>query len=119
MDRKSKIGKFIDSRIWNHKIRGVKKPLSSKKIMSEIEQWYIGKPLKEKPVLEREIKIYIRKSRIRTRTKWSKLQKKFLEWAEELQLSPDQVEKMYLKELIANRKDVNRLKEILAIINMK
>ena len=116
MRKKSKIDRYIESRLWKVKMSG-KPTIPTRVLLGEIERYYLGgKKLKDNPALNRQMEDIVRRARNRVRQKWSRMRKQRSLWAKKLGVSESTVDLLVKERLIANARDVSkwvRVKKIL------
>jgi len=114
--KKSKIDRYIESRLWKVKMSG-KPTIPTRVLLGEIERYYLGgKKLKDNPALNRQMEDIVRRARNRVRQKWSRMRKQRSLWAKKLGVSESTVDLLVKERLIANARDVSkwvRVKKIL------
>lgn len=118
MRKKSKIDRYIESRLWKVKMSG-KSTIPTRVLIGEIERYYLGgKKLKDNPALNRQMEGIIRRARNRVNQKWSRMRKQRSLWAKKLGVSESTVDLLVKERLIANARDVSKQIRFMEILNL-
>ena len=118
MRKKSKIDRYIESRLWKVKMSG-RPSIPTRVLIGEIERYYLGgKKLKDNPVLNRQMEGIIRRARNRVNRKWSRMRKQRSLWAKKLGVSESTVDLLVKERLIANARDVSKQIRFMEILNL-
>ena len=118
MRKKSKLDRYIESRLWKVKMSG-KPTIPNRVLLGEIERYYLGgKKLKDNPTLNRQMEGIIRRARNRVNQKWSRMRKQRSLWAKKLGVSESTVDLLVKERLIANARDVSKQIRFMEILNL-
>ena len=118
MRKKSKIDRYIESRLWKVKMSG-KPTIPTRVLLGEIERYYLGgKKLKDNPALNRQMEGIIRRARNRVNQKWARMRKQRSLWAKKLGVSESTVDLLVKERLIANARDVSKQIRFMEILNL-
>lgn len=113
----SKLKRYIATRIWNARVSGNISRLSTRKILSEIEERYLGgKSLEDNPILMRNLTLFINSTRTSTHNKWEYYKRMSVEWASILSTDPYRMLNLIRKGFIKTQTDVKDLKKVLQIL---
>lgn len=118
MRKKSKIDRYIESRLWKVKMSG-RPTIPTRVLLGEIERYYLGgKKLKDNSALNRQMEGIIRRARNRVNQKWARMRKQRSLWAKKLGVSESTVDLLVKERLIANARDVSKQIRFMEILNL-
>ena len=117
MRKKSKIDRYIESRLWKVKMSG-KPTIPTRVLLGEIERYYLGgKKLKDNPALNRQMEGIIRRARNRVNQKWARMRKQRSLWAKKLGVSESTVDQLMRERLVKRTSDVSKWLRFLEIVS--
>jgi hypothetical protein len=115
-DTRTKIEKYIDSRLWNAKKRGKGYKASTRKILEEIDKHYFRGKIDKDINFKRRTTKYIQRSRSRSSSRWDHYLQSAEKWAESLSTEKEIVLKLIRMTTIKSYGDVKRLRVALKVM---
>jgi len=118
ISRKTRLGKYIDTRILKHMNANFDEPLFTEDLIQEIERYILGKRQKIKAgsLFHQRVVKYIEQSRHRARRNAFYLRQQKKLWAKDLGLTIEQMDVLVNKGLVRSKPEVGRLLRILEVM---
>ena len=118
ISRKTRLGKYIDTRILKHMNANFDEPLFTEDLIQEIERYILGKGQKIKAgsLFHQRVVKYIEQSRHRARRNAFYLREQKKLWAKDLDLTIEQMDVLVNKGLVRTKPEVSRLLQILEVM---